>query len=65
MYPFTLHSNNGHVIWPKNKPFLAETLNARKSSVGGTKDDSIAQAIMITAVLILLSKSMKISNVLI
>jgi hypothetical protein len=30
MYPFKLHSNGVLAICPKNKPFLAETLNAGK-----------------------------------
>jgi len=28
MFPFKLHSNDVHVICPKNKPFFAETLKA-------------------------------------
>jgi hypothetical protein len=31
MYPFKLHSNDVHVIYPKNKPFFAETLKAGKA----------------------------------
>jgi hypothetical protein len=30
MFPFKLHSNDIHVICPKNKPFFAETLKAEK-----------------------------------
>jgi hypothetical protein len=30
MYPFKLHSNGVLAISPKNKPFLAETLNTGK-----------------------------------
>tara|TARA_R110002167_G_scaffold180503_2_gene380755 strand:- start:4468 stop:4611 length:144 start_codon:yes stop_codon:yes gene_type:complete len=30
MYPFKLHSNGILAICPKNKPFLAETLNTGK-----------------------------------
>jgi hypothetical protein len=29
--PFKLHSNDVHVICPKNKPFFAETLKAEKA----------------------------------
>jgi len=38
MYPFKLCSNGVLAICPKNKPFLAETLNAGKSSGGATRD---------------------------
>jgi hypothetical protein len=31
MYPFKLHSNDFPVIFPKNKPFFAETLKAEKA----------------------------------
>jgi hypothetical protein len=46
MYPFNLHSNDFSVIFPKNKPFLAETLKAENSG-GVINDDSTSQAIMI------------------
>jgi hypothetical protein len=49
-------------------PLAAKVLNRKKcgkSSGGATKDNSMVQAIMMTALLILLSKSMKLTNVLI
>jgi hypothetical protein len=37
MYPFKLHSNDFPVIFPKNKPFYAETLKAGKAAAGPPK----------------------------
>jgi len=46
MYPFKLHSNGVLAICPKNKPFLAETLNAGKAVAEPPKNEiGVAEAL--------------------
>ncbi|MFT5839556.1 MAG: hypothetical protein ACI9UT_002061 [Flavobacteriales bacterium] len=49
MYPFKLHSNDFHVICPKNKPFYTEILEAGKAVAEPPKLISTKSILVISA----------------